>query len=162
MLRPSNPGDDTLSAQVTLTDLVPEGNVSIQAYVIGSPGVTITNVIHHLRVYVNQSPYDAGDAIFATNGYYVATFSIPASQFVSGTNTLRFVEVGDLSQGDYDILSIQEFRSPTLMPGQPMPLSVPDLLMPVIWKTIRPSPLPALPALTWSALMSQTTAMQVF
>ncbi|MEK6704792.1 MAG: hypothetical protein AABZ06_03305, partial [Bdellovibrionota bacterium] len=68
-------------------------------------GALAQNPTHHVGVYVNSIPYLAADSTFNTLEPVVLSYSLPASYFIAGNNTVRFQVVGDLVQpGDSDLV----------------------------------------------------------
>ncbi len=106
---PQTPGHERLSTDISLPGIAGSGTVKVKAYVKGSPGAHIQNPNHHVRLFVNNSTTPSGDITFQTNSSQVLIFSVPASYFVDGLNTIALEAVGDLTPGDYDFVNIEKF-----------------------------------------------------
>ncbi len=106
---PVSPGDDQLSATVNLPNLIPSGTVHINGRIKGSPGPSIINLKHHLRMLVNGIAVPSADLYFQSNSVTTLDADFPASLFVPGSNVITFRSMGDFSGGDYDIINLDYF-----------------------------------------------------
>lgn len=106
---PVSAGDDQLSATVNLPNLIPVGSVHINARIKGSPGPSVINLKHHLRLMVNGISVPSADLYFQTNAVTTLDVDLPAALFAAGSNFLTFRSMGDFSSGDYDIINLDYF-----------------------------------------------------
>lgn len=80
--------------------------VLLHLFVKGGTGYA-QNVTHHLGIYINNVPFTVGDNSFSTQDPTQLDFSIPASFFSAGANTIRVQAIGDLvPDGDYDLIYV--------------------------------------------------------
>jgi hypothetical protein len=98
------------SADVILPKLIHQGSALIIARVAGSYGYNYAPGMHHIRLWLNSSTTSAGDDIFFGNEPYTAVFNVPASALLSGLNRITFEAVGDMNNGDYDVILLDWFE----------------------------------------------------
>ncbi len=103
-----NSGSPDFNTDLNLPGLVNSGTVRIRLSLKGSRGGQLQNPIHHLKVYVNGSFSDSGDAEFQTNEPYSVQFDIPASQFIEGRNSIRVRVMGDRTGNDFDRVNFEK------------------------------------------------------
>lgn len=105
---PMNPGEESITASVTLPNMAASGTVNVKAHVKGSPGAHLKNPDHHVRLYVNGSSTPQGDITFKSNEAQVLVFSVPAAFFLAGLNSLTLEAMGDLTPGDFDFVNLEK------------------------------------------------------
>lgn len=96
-----------LDATAYLDSPILQGTVTASIHVKGSASYPTVNVLHHLSVEINGSPFSYNEFFLADNDIHTIEMNIPAALFQAGSNTVRLNVLGDLvPPGEYDIVAV--------------------------------------------------------